>query len=83
MTTLPLQRRLEALERALLPKLDIAAVLGRERIRCRSMTLAQQEVEREGKLGHLHARHAERPLQGIELAVMQGLERVLSPRAAA
>ena len=62
---------------------DLAVALEAGRRRMRSMTEAELHAERVDRLARMQARHAERPLRGLELAMMHGLERAHAGEAAA
>ncbi len=59
---------------------DLAVLIEAGRRRARTMTPGEQEAEAAARLAEMQARHAERPLRGLELAMMHGLERVHAER---
>lgn len=78
-------RRLTKLEATMHPTeaTDLAVVIEAGRRRVRTMTSAELHAEGAERLAGMQARHAERPLRGLELAMMHGLERVRAGEVAA
>ena len=78
-------RRLTRLEANMQPDdaPDLAALISAGRKRAQSMTPAELHAESIARLAAMRSRHAERPLRGLELQMMHGLERVCADEAAA
>jgi hypothetical protein len=71
-------RRLERLEASARPQLNLAAVLERGRQRLRGMTDVQRQDEAASRLESFQCLDAAKPLQGLSLAILRGLERANS-----
>lgn len=70
-----IQRRLGRLDSESVTGLgDIPAILEAGRQRARGMTLEEQALERAARLAGMRAQHAERPLRGLALLMLEGLE---------
>jgi len=70
-------RRLGKLEGLMHPTegTDLAMLIEDGRRRARTTPDASRHAESCARLAEMQARHAERPLRGLELAMMHGLER--------
>lgn len=78
-------RRLTKLEATMHPTeaTDLAVLIEAGRRRAHSMTPAELRADSAARLAEMQARHAERPLRGLELSVMLGMERAQASGAAA
>jgi len=78
-------RRLGKLEGLMHPTegTDLAMLVEDGRRRARTIPDAELRADSAARLAEMQARHAERPLRGLELAMMHGLERAQASWAAA
>lgn len=78
-------RRLGKLEGLMHPTegTDLAMLVEDGRRRAHSMTPAELRAAGAARLAEMQTRHAERPLRGLELSMMLGVERAQASGAAA